>query len=308
MNSPKKIPLFGALALQEGHIDEANLQSLLREPLDTTHDDGSVSLCNLCLKRALITPAQAQQILLLQSYRELRNEDEALGVQIVQSGLADEEVVRYALECQSQEFVAERRLPRRLGTILAEAEVLRAEQFETVRAAWVKASRPPAPSRAPKPAPPSAAPTPKPPPEKIMAWLIVAFGDGIGRRIPIGPKTVIGRGHHGDVGFPDPKISRQHAQIEVDAATGQAVITDLGSRNGTHVNREKIDGPAILQSGDVIRVGMTALRFESGEEPGEEGEVPASGLRPPVPAAPPPPRAPAEGRNTLPPPRMGGNA
>jgi hypothetical protein len=220
----------------------------------------------------MITPAQAQHVLMLQNYRELRDEDEALGGMIVRKGLAGEDVVRYALESQSQEFVAERRLPRRLGTILAEAEILSPEKYEAVRAEWVKASRPPA-QPAAKTAPARPRPASKPPPAKAFAWLIVAFGDGIGRRIPIGKKTVIGRGRNGDVGFPDPKISRPHAQIDIDPRTETAVIRDLGSRNGTIVNRVPIQGPATLQAGDVIRLGMTALRFEIGEEPGEEGSL-----------------------------------
>ncbi len=208
---------------------------------------------------------------------------------IVRKGLAGEDVVRYALESQSQEFIMERRLPRRLGTILTEAEVLSPEQYAAVRAEWVKASRPPAPPVA-KTAATHPRPTSKPPPAKAFAWLIVAFGDGIGRRIPIGTKTVIGRGRNGDVGFPDPKISRPHAQIDIDPETEKAVIRDLGSRNGTLVNRVPIKGPATLQAGDVIRLGMTVLRFEIGEEPGEEGSIglPVRSFSTPPPDAPSP--------------------
>ncbi len=79
MTTSRKPPLFGVLALQSGHIDEEQLEELMREPLDTTTDDGSTTLCTLCLKRKMITPAQAQHVLMLQNYKELRDEDEALG-------------------------------------------------------------------------------------------------------------------------------------------------------------------------------------------------------------------------------------
>ncbi|MGH2846124.1 MAG: FHA domain-containing protein, partial [Thermoleophilaceae bacterium] len=42
-------------------------------------------------------------------------------------------------------------------------------------------------------------------------------------------------------------------------ANGEFVIEDLGSTNGTFVNRRKISGPEVLSAGDRIQVGATTL-------------------------------------------------
>jgi transcriptional regulator with PAS, ATPase and Fis domain len=53
----------------------------------------------------------------------------------------------------------------------------------------------------------------------------------------------------------DDRISRQHARVRV--AQGGVAIHDLGSRNGTYVAGERIDGEAWVQAPAVIRAGRT---------------------------------------------------
>src|SRR5689334_8993364 len=53
----------------------------------------------------------------------------------------------------------------------------------------------------------------------------------------------------------DDRISRQHARIRV--ANGGFLVTDLGSRNGTYVAGERIDGDAWVHGPAVIRTGRT---------------------------------------------------
>jgi pSer/pThr/pTyr-binding forkhead associated (FHA) protein len=49
----------------------------------------------------------------------------------------------------------------------------------------------------------------------------------------------------------------------VVVASGQASVADLGSKNGTYVNDQKLDATRPLRDGDVIRVGPASLTFRS---------------------------------------------
>jgi len=73
--------------------------------------------------------------------------------------------------------------------------------------------------------------------------------------------TLIGRSRRCDVVVDDPNVSRQHAEIRRQG--DGYVIRDLGSTNGTRVNRRDAR-QATLQHGDRIEVGTTELRFERG--------------------------------------------
>jgi DNA-binding winged helix-turn-helix (wHTH) protein len=56
-------------------------------------------------------------------------------------------------------------------------------------------------------------------------------------------------------------ISRRHARVTVRGS--EAVIEDLGSKNGTWVNDARIDGAHPLRDGDRIRLGGVPLTFRS---------------------------------------------
>lgn len=75
-----------------------------------------------------------------------------------------------------------------------------------------------------------------------------------------GDRCTVGKTDGNDIAVPsDGTISRLHAVIERYPA-GWAV-RDLGSRNGTFVNGERIWGERSLRHGDEIRVGQTRLVF-----------------------------------------------
>jgi DNA-binding winged helix-turn-helix (wHTH) protein len=73
---------------------------------------------------------------------------------------------------------------------------------------------------------------------------------------------VIGRDPDVEIWLESPKISRRHARIEV--ADRAATIEDLGSKNGTFVRSVRVSAPALLQEGDVIRIGPFSLTFRAG--------------------------------------------
>jgi sigma-B regulation protein RsbU (phosphoserine phosphatase) len=105
--------------------------------------------------------------------------------------------------------------------------------------------------------------------------------DGELRRVPIVPGgVVIGRSPPADIVIPVADISRKHCRIDVDADGEWAMITDLGSTNGTFVGGERVQTPAPLRNGSALSFGSFALRYERRDkgEVAEEAEL-ASELR-----------------------------
>jgi pSer/pThr/pTyr-binding forkhead associated (FHA) protein len=79
--------------------------------------------------------------------------------------------------------------------------------------------------------------------------------------IPITSEVItVGRHPDCDVVLDDMTVSRRHAELR---RTGDEVtVTDLGSLNGTYVNREPVDQTS-LTDGDTIWIGKYRLRFQS---------------------------------------------
>jgi DNA-binding NtrC family response regulator len=90
-----------------------------------------------------------------------------------------------------------------------------------------------------------------------MPSLVAVSGALNGSRFVIQEEAVIGRSPSCDVSLSDGRASRRHARLTVQA--GILRISDLGSRNGTFVNGEKIDDERMLEPGDRVLVGNTAF-------------------------------------------------
>lgn len=81
-------------------------------------------------------------------------------------------------------------------------------------------------------------------------------------------KLTIGKATSNDLAIEtDPTVSRFHAVVE-RFAPGWC-IKDVGSRNGTYVNGERIVGERVLRAGDEIRLGSTLLLFRDTEPASE---------------------------------------
>jgi len=89
-----------------------------------------------------------------------------------------------------------------------------------------------------------------------------------------GKGLTIGRSPRSDVVLADERVSKNHARIVL--SRDEAVISDLGSRNGTRVNERKIRAHA-LTSGDLIRVGRVCFLFIWRDVPAERDERSAVG-------------------------------
>jgi len=74
------------------------------------------------------------------------------------------------------------------------------------------------------------------------------------------PLTV-GRGSQNDLELRgDDFASARHARFE--ARADGVWVSDAGSTNGTFVNGVRLDAPKLLETGDVVRIGATDLRYE----------------------------------------------
>src|SRR5262249_50412884 len=72
----------------------------------------------------------------------------------------------------------------------------------------------------------------------------------------------LGKAPHNQLVVSDPTVSNAHAVIL--STSGDYSIVDLGSRNGTYVNGEKLGGePRTLKHGDTIKLGATVLTFRN---------------------------------------------
>ncbi len=101
--------------------------------------------------------------------------------------------------------------------------------------------------------------------EPGAAVLIVHRGPSEGERFPLADdKVSIGRAREATIFLDDVTVSRKHAQLERGSDGWR--ISDVGSLNGTYLNRERADD-APVANGDEIQVGK--YRFIFLEVPGQ---------------------------------------
>ncbi len=72
-------------------------------------------------------------------------------------------------------------------------------------------------------------------------------------------ETTIGRSHYCTVVVDSSTASREHAAVRV---MGERIeLCDLGSRNGTAVNGQRISDAATIRVGDIITIGSKEIRL-----------------------------------------------
>jgi len=114
------------------------------------------------------------------------------------------------------------------------------------------------PAKAPKP--------PKPPKvakqQKVKgSKLVVIEGPLMGTIIPLGNVQItVGRAADSTLVIDDDYASSRHARIY--PAEGSWVVEDLGSTNGTWIDRTRITAPTVLPVGAPLRVGRTTLQIQ----------------------------------------------
>lgn len=106
------------------------------------------------------------------------------------------------------------------------------------------------------------------------ALLVVKRGPNAGSRFLLDqPTTSAGRHPDSDIFLDDVTVSRRHAEFRLEG--NEFLVVDVGSLNGTYVNREPVDA-ASLANGDEVQIGKFRLVFLTGAKP-NRGEPGAGG-------------------------------
>jgi pSer/pThr/pTyr-binding forkhead associated (FHA) protein len=92
-----------------------------------------------------------------------------------------------------------------------------------------------------------------------VGFLVVKRGPNAGSRFALAPdKTTIGRHPESDIFLDDITVSRRHAEVLMEGDSFS--VNDVGSLNGTYLNRERIES-ARLRRGDELQIGKFRLVF-----------------------------------------------
>jgi pSer/pThr/pTyr-binding forkhead associated (FHA) protein len=94
------------------------------------------------------------------------------------------------------------------------------------------------------------------------ALLVVTRGPNAGSRFLLDRAvTPAGRHSRSEIFLDDLSVSRRHAEFRRES--DEFKVIDVGSLNGTYVNREPVDS-AVLANGDQIQIGKFCLVFRTG--------------------------------------------
>ena len=103
--------------------------------------------------------------------------------------------------------------------------------------------------------------------------LEIVEGQSAGTTFALTQPLEVGRSQELGIVLEDGEVSRRHARIS--PSSGSVVVEDLGSRNGSFVNEQPIDGPREIRPGDRVRIGLTVFELRSAQQAqrGESGVI-----------------------------------
>jgi pSer/pThr/pTyr-binding forkhead associated (FHA) protein len=88
---------------------------------------------------------------------------------------------------------------------------------------------------------------------------VVEGGNLKGKSFDLGNELIVGRAEKCHVVLDDTYVSQMHARIF--AKEDAYMLEDLGSTNGTYLNRQKVTSPTEVQRGDRVKIGRTVLEM-----------------------------------------------
>ncbi|MGP3980770.1 FHA domain-containing protein FhaB/FipA [Streptomyces sp. KR80] len=91
--------------------------------------------------------------------------------------------------------------------------------------------------------------------------LVVSEGTLTGTTVALQGQTIsLGRAHDSTIVLDDDYASSRHARIYPDR-DGQWIVEDLGSTNGTYLDRTRLTTPTPIPLGAPIRIGKTVIEL-----------------------------------------------
>ncbi|WP_329315382.1 FHA domain-containing protein FhaB/FipA [Streptomyces sp. NBC_01262] len=91
--------------------------------------------------------------------------------------------------------------------------------------------------------------------------LVVSEGSLTGTTVALQGQTItLGRAHDSTIVLDDDYASSRHARIYPDR-DGQWIVEDLGSTNGTYMDRNRLTTPTPIPLGAPIRIGKTVIEL-----------------------------------------------
>jgi pSer/pThr/pTyr-binding forkhead associated (FHA) protein len=140
------------------------------------------------------------------------------------------------------------------GFVVAAVVAVRHDVFGTRRAA------PAAPTRAPAPPPAARQPKESRRGKSAPKRLVVTEGALAGKAFALTDATItIGRAEDSTLVLDDDYVSTHHARLVPRG--GRWILEDLGSTNGTYLDRQRVTAPTPVDAGRPIRVGKTVIEL-----------------------------------------------
>jgi hypothetical protein len=138
--------------------------------------------------------------------------------------------------------------------VIAAIGVVRTDLFGTATAKMRRSRNQPAPRQPPRP------PRPARPGRGTPRFLVVTEGELSGVSIDLADQQItLGRANDATLVLNDAYSSSHHARIFPQ--DGQWIVEDLGSTNGTYLDRQKVIRPTPVPVGVPIRIGKTVLEL-----------------------------------------------
>jgi pSer/pThr/pTyr-binding forkhead associated (FHA) protein len=146
--------------------------------------------------------------------------------------------------------------------------------FRVLRAVWAELKAPaaagPTPAASPGVAAAASAPAPAPAKarrkeekkakkERQLQLVIVEPVDQKGQAYTVGNEMTLGRAAGCQVTVDDTYVSQLHARVFL--RDGRYLVEDLGSTNGTYLNRQKVSAPTPIDPGDRLQVGNVVMEM-----------------------------------------------